>query len=210
MSLFTQSTILIFTCDVEILDWSWRAVRSEDDTLAGAPRWSRMLTFLSLSAREIARGDVLPKSILCMTLTNHTQYKKIHKILHEFVSIAWAGNSPDCWTREAGLEMAWSGPFLTLLAAPEVGPGGRPRDAEPRGAPPILSSLSSPVLLSRSPSSDVRLAPLHIIAGTLQLLSYHTCISVPVLHFHLQDINGKFWRSQLRAENISTRYTYKF
>lgn len=49
------------TCDVEILDWSWRAVRSEDETLAGAPRWSRMLTFLSLSAREIARGDVLPK-----------------------------------------------------------------------------------------------------------------------------------------------------
>lgn len=50
------------TCDVEILDWSWRAVRSEDDTLAGAPRWSRMLTFLSRSAREIARGDVLPKT----------------------------------------------------------------------------------------------------------------------------------------------------
>lgn len=50
------------TCDAEILDWSWRAVRSEDETLAGAPRWSRMLTFLSLSAREIARGDVLPKS----------------------------------------------------------------------------------------------------------------------------------------------------
>lgn len=49
------------TCDVEILDWSWRAVRSEDDTLAGAPRWRRMLTFLSLSAREIARGDVFPE-----------------------------------------------------------------------------------------------------------------------------------------------------
>lgn len=49
------------TCDVEILDWSWRAVRSEEETLAGAPRWSRMLTFLSLSAREMARGDVLPE-----------------------------------------------------------------------------------------------------------------------------------------------------
>lgn len=65
------SSVSIFTCDVEILDWSWRAVRSEEDTLAGAPRWSRMLTFLSLSAREIARGDVLPKSILCKTLRNH-------------------------------------------------------------------------------------------------------------------------------------------
>ena len=39
---------------------SWRAVRSEEDRLAGAPRWSLMLTFLSRSAREMARGDVLP------------------------------------------------------------------------------------------------------------------------------------------------------
>lgn len=60
------------TCDVEILDWSWRAVRSEDDTLAGAPRWSRMLTFLSLSAREIARGDVLPKMMCKQTTTFYT------------------------------------------------------------------------------------------------------------------------------------------
>lgn len=106
--------------------------------------------------------------------------QKPNKILHEFLSITWAVNSPDCWTREAGLDMACSGPFRTLLAAPEVGPGGRPRDAEPRGAPPILSSLSSPVLLSRSPSSDVRLAPWQIIAGTLKLLTpmyYNTCIT---------------------------------
>ena len=51
----------LLTCDVEIRDWSWRPVRSEDDTLAGAPRWRRMLTFLSLSARDIARGDVFPE-----------------------------------------------------------------------------------------------------------------------------------------------------
>lgn len=70
-----------------------------------------------------------------------------------------AKRSPDCWTREAGLEMACSGPFLTLLAAAGLGPGGRPRDADPLGPPPIRSSLSSPVLLSRSPSSAVRLAP---------------------------------------------------
>lgn len=49
------------TCDVEILDWSCRPVRSEDDTLAGAPRCKRMLTFLSRSAREIARGEVFPE-----------------------------------------------------------------------------------------------------------------------------------------------------
>lgn len=75
LSYFTEShlkskALALFTCDVEILDWSWRAVRSEEDTLAGAPRWSRMLTFLSLSAREIARGDVLPKIILCATLAS--------------------------------------------------------------------------------------------------------------------------------------------
>lgn len=65
-----SKALTLFTCDVEILDWSWRAVRSEEDTLAGAPRWSRMLTFLSLSAREIARGDVLPKITLCATLAS--------------------------------------------------------------------------------------------------------------------------------------------
>lgn len=75
LSFFTEGhlkskALPLFTCDVEILDWSWRAVRSEEDTLAGAPRWSRMLTFLSLSAREIARGDVLPKIILCATLAS--------------------------------------------------------------------------------------------------------------------------------------------
>lgn len=35
-------------------------MRSEDETLAGAPLWSLMLTFLSRSAREIALGEVLP------------------------------------------------------------------------------------------------------------------------------------------------------
>lgn len=81
-SSFTQSigsSVSILTCDVEIRDWSWRAVRSEDDTLAGAPRWSRMLTFLSLSAREIARGDVLPKSIFGTTLPNHTRRNNLKK-----------------------------------------------------------------------------------------------------------------------------------
>lgn len=68
-------------------------------------------------------------------------------------------HSPDCWMREAGLEMACSGPFLTLFAAEGLGPGGRPREADPLGAPPIRSSLSSPVLLSLSPSSAVLLAP---------------------------------------------------
>lgn len=47
------------TCDVEMR--SCRAVRSDEETLAGAPRCSLMLTFLSLSAREIARGDVFPE-----------------------------------------------------------------------------------------------------------------------------------------------------
>lgn len=35
-------------------------MRSEDETLAGAPLCSLMLTFLSLSTREIALGEVLP------------------------------------------------------------------------------------------------------------------------------------------------------
>lgn len=48
------------TCEAEIRETSCRPVRSEDETLAGAPLCSLMLTFLSLSTREIALGDVLP------------------------------------------------------------------------------------------------------------------------------------------------------
>lgn len=47
-------------CEAEIRETSCRPVRSEDETLAGAPLWSLMLTFLSRSAREIALGEVLP------------------------------------------------------------------------------------------------------------------------------------------------------
>lgn len=43
-------------------DWSRRAVRSEEETFAGAPRWSLMATFLSRSARSAlpAWGERLP------------------------------------------------------------------------------------------------------------------------------------------------------
>lgn len=49
------------TCEAEIRETSCRPVRSEDETLAGAPLCSLMLTFLSLSTREIALGEVLPR-----------------------------------------------------------------------------------------------------------------------------------------------------
>lgn len=48
------------TCDAEIRDTSCRPVRSDEETLAGAPRCNLMLTFRSLSTLEIALGDVLP------------------------------------------------------------------------------------------------------------------------------------------------------
>lgn len=38
-----------FTCDVDMRDVSWRPVRSEEEMFTGAPRWRRMLTFLSFS-----------------------------------------------------------------------------------------------------------------------------------------------------------------
>lgn len=47
-------------CEAEIRETSCRPVRSEDETLAGAPLCSLRLTFLSLSTREIALGEVLP------------------------------------------------------------------------------------------------------------------------------------------------------
>lgn len=50
----------LLTCEAEIRETSCRPVRSEDETLAGAPLCSLMLTFLSRSTREIALGEVLP------------------------------------------------------------------------------------------------------------------------------------------------------
>lgn len=44
-------------------------MRSEDETLAGAPLCSLMLTFLSLSTREIALGEVLPGGVGEATLS---------------------------------------------------------------------------------------------------------------------------------------------
>lgn len=44
-------------------------MRSEEETLAGAPLWRRMLTFLSRSAREIALGEVLPGGRAAATLS---------------------------------------------------------------------------------------------------------------------------------------------
>lgn len=48
------------TCDAEIRDTSCLPVRSDEETLAGAPRCNLMLTFRSLSTLEIALGDVFP------------------------------------------------------------------------------------------------------------------------------------------------------
>lgn len=42
----------MFTCEVDMRDVSWRPVRSEEEMFTGAPRWRRMLTFLSFSKPE--------------------------------------------------------------------------------------------------------------------------------------------------------------
>lgn len=39
----------VFTCEVDMRDVSWRPVRSEEEMFTGAPRWRRILTFLSFS-----------------------------------------------------------------------------------------------------------------------------------------------------------------
>jgi len=115
-----------------------------------------------------------------------------------------AERSPDCWTREAGLEMACSGPFRTLLAAAGMGPGGRPRDADTLGgAPPILSSLSSPAFLSRSPSSAVRLAPWGIMNKTQLWISWTT---LPVKKFGVNQTISCFpWKLNTFIYQISCK-----
>lgn len=49
------------TCDVDMCELSCRPVRSEDDTLTGVPRCSRMLTFRSRSIPGTCRGGAFPK-----------------------------------------------------------------------------------------------------------------------------------------------------
>lgn len=48
---------LICTCEVDMREVSWRPVKSDEETLTGAPRWSRMLTFRSRSIPDTGRGE---------------------------------------------------------------------------------------------------------------------------------------------------------
>lgn len=137
-------------------------------------RWQEHHGGAACSPSSLALHEKL-HVVTCYLKHNKKKTPRLDKNIQEKRKILWcpsysvssfflvmqqlAENSPDCWTREAGLEIACSGPFLTLLGAPGFGPGGRPRDADPLGTPPIRSSLSSAVLLSLSPSSAVRLAP---------------------------------------------------
>lgn len=142
------------TCDAEIRDTSCRPVRSDEETLAGAPRCNLMLTFLSLSTLEIALGDVLPvragKNIQTRISANSCGLQPKRGAL--------ALPSPDCWIREVGVEAMGSVTLRRRLAvAPAGGPGGSARVAEPRSCP-ILSSRSCS-RRSRSMSSGFRAAP---------------------------------------------------
>ena len=48
---------LACTCEVDMREVSCRPVRSEEETLTGAPRCSRMLTFRSRSIPVTGRGE---------------------------------------------------------------------------------------------------------------------------------------------------------
>lgn len=50
---------LFVTCEVDMREVSCRPVKSDDDTLTGAPRCNLILTFLSRSIPDTGRGDVL-------------------------------------------------------------------------------------------------------------------------------------------------------
>lgn len=148
------------TCEAEIRETSCRPVRSEEETLAGAPLCSLMLTFLSLSTREIALGEVLPRggeagggppSVSRPPLPG-PPLGPAHSARGP------PRRSPACWMREAGVEATGSAALRSrLAAAPVGGPGGRARVAEPRSCP-ILSSRSCS-RRSRSTSSGFRAAP---------------------------------------------------
>lgn len=143
------------TCDAEIRDTSCRPVRSDEETLAGAPRCNLMLTFRSLSTLEIALGDVFPVG------GRETQDKSFQfPASNRGATLPQLSNphSPDCWIREVGVEAMGSVTLRRRLAvAPAGGPGGSARVADPRSCP-ILSSRSCS-RRSRSISSGFRAAP---------------------------------------------------
>lgn len=127
-------------------------MRSEDETLAGAPRCSLMLTFLSLSTREIALGDVLPAE------RGRARSPSASRAPCWAPPTARGPCSPACWMREAGVEATGSAALRSRLAgAPEGGPGGRARGADPRSCP--IRSSRSCSRRSRSTSSGLRAAP---------------------------------------------------
>lgn len=151
------------TCDAVMRDWSRRPVRSEEETLAGAPRWSLMATFLSRSARSArpAWGERLPAQRCTLEWWKPESGSSSPSLFNlNFQPRVQTSPRPDCWTpRVAGLDGAASASFLALLAADGFGPGGRARPPAPLWPPPARSSPSFPSLLSLSPSSVVLLGP---------------------------------------------------
>lgn len=53
------SEFYMHTCEVDMREVSCRPVRSDEETLTGAPRCSRILTFRSRSMPETGLGEVL-------------------------------------------------------------------------------------------------------------------------------------------------------
>lgn len=125
--------------------------------MAGAPLCSLMLTFLSLSTREIALGEVLPGGRSRGKLPSAPGAPAAPRP-RRAPRAAQDVCSPACWMREAGVEATGSAALRSRLAvAPVGGPGGRARVADPRSCP-ILSSRSCS-RRSRSTSSGFRAAP---------------------------------------------------
>lgn len=125
--------------------------------MAGAPLCNLMLTFLSLSTREIALGEVLPGGREAVGGRPQRPGPRLPRP-PSGPDHRPRARSPACWMREAGVEVTGSAALRSRLAvAPVGGPGGRARVADPRSCP-ILSSRSCS-RRSRSTSSGFRAAP---------------------------------------------------
>lgn len=57
--LFFHYIKIFLTCEVDMREVSCRPVKSDDETLTGAPRCNLILTFLSRSIPDTGRGEVL-------------------------------------------------------------------------------------------------------------------------------------------------------
>lgn len=154
---------LILTCEVDMREVSCRPVKSDEEMLTGAPRWSLMLTFRSRSTPVTGRGEDVfaaqPENGKDKLTTLHVFNAKHHSLV-VILNYSFSSINTNTHRKEKCLPVCEVG-VRGVGGAPSWVPRGLPdTDGMPLAAGFLLClSLSSRSLLSLSASSAARLAP---------------------------------------------------